>query len=82
MEQLENSRSNQGRATIIGNFLARMVDREVSFRSKWPHRKGDVTVGPGRLSGKKLYHFDVVFDDDADTLPITTPMGRRGPTIR
>ena len=62
-ERLDAAKSAQGRATIIGNFLARMVGREVPIEVVGRTGKATLRTGAGR-GNKKLYWFDVSFDGD------------------
>jgi hypothetical protein len=61
-ERLDAAKSSQGRATIMGNFLARMVDREVPIEVDGQAGRATLRSAPGR-GGKKLYWFEVMFDD-------------------
>jgi hypothetical protein len=61
-ERLEAAKSTQGRATIIGNFLARMVGREVPIEVDGRSGKAALRKTQGRAR-KQLYYFEVVLDD-------------------
>jgi hypothetical protein len=62
VERLDAAKSAQARATIIGNFLARMVGREVSIEVDGRTGQATLRKAQGR-SNKQLYYFEVVFDD-------------------
>ena len=63
VERLDAAKSAQGKSTIIGNFLARMVDREFTIEVDGRTGKAKLRTAAGR-GNKKLYWFDVSFDGD------------------
>ena len=82
-ERLDAAKSAQGRATIIGNFLARMVDREVRIEVDGRTGKATLRTAPGR-GNKKVYWFDVIFDGDqpGDGDDTQSPSGNGAPRKR
>jgi hypothetical protein len=80
-ERLDAAKSAQGRATILGNFLARMVDREVPIEVDGRTGKATLRTAPGR-GGKKLYWFDVAFDGDWPGDDIPSPSDNGAPRKR
>jgi hypothetical protein len=75
-ERLEATKSEQGRATIIGSYLARMVNREVRIEVDGRSGKATLRTGPGR-GGKNLYWFEVAFDDREQAAKNDSPQLRR-----
>jgi hypothetical protein len=71
-ERLEHAKSDRGRATIIGNFLGRQIDREVGIEVDGRVGKATLRSVKGR-SGKTLYYFEIVWDDAQPTPENTTP---------
>ncbi|HEX3599858.1 MAG TPA: hypothetical protein VHU84_06920 [Lacipirellulaceae bacterium] len=62
MERLDAAKGEQGRATVIGNFLARMVNREVRIQVDGRTGKATLRSVPGR-SRKVRYYFETFWDD-------------------
>jgi hypothetical protein len=73
-ERLDSANSARSRATIIGNFLARMVDRQVSIEVEGRTGRARLRSATGR-SRAKLYYFEVAFDDQIqlDDRSLTEP---------
>lgn len=65
-ERLEAAKSARSRATIIGNFLARMVDREVPIEAEGRTATARLRSATGRAR-TKLYYFQIRFDDQSET---------------
>ena len=68
IERLDAAKSARSRATIIGNFLARMLDREVPIEVDGRAGKATLRKSTGRARAK-LYFFEVAFDDGGSDEP-------------
>jgi hypothetical protein len=72
-ERLEHAKSDRGRATIIGNFLGRQINREVGIEVNGRAGKATLRSVQGR-SGKTLYYFEIVWDDEQRASDATAPL--------
>jgi hypothetical protein len=63
VERLDAAKGEQGRATVIGNFLARMVNREVRIQVDGRTGKATLRSVPGR-SRQVRYYFEIAWDED------------------
>lgn len=78
VERLDAAKSAQGRSTIIGNFLARMVNRTVPIEVDGRTGKATLRTAAGR-GNKKLYWFDVSFDGDQPGDDTQSPSDKGAP---
>jgi hypothetical protein len=78
VERLDATKSARGRATIIGNFLARMLNRSVPIEVDGRPGKATLRKEAGRAR-KQLYYFEVVFED-GQSEPERPPVGNPSPS--
>jgi hypothetical protein len=71
-ERLDAAQSDKGRATIIGNFLGRQINRPVDIEVNGRGGKATLRSAPGR-SGKTLYYFEIDWDEEQPALENKTP---------
>lgn len=80
-ERLDSTKSDRGRATIIGNFLGRLLGREVSIEVKG--RTGTATLRSRSVrSGTKVYFFEIMWDEEqsaSEDQPLEGPTPDGGP---
>lgn len=61
-DELNTSKGAKGKATVIGRFLSRHVNREVSIEVDGRAGRAKLCAGDGR-SRSRLYFFEVRWDD-------------------
>lgn len=61
-DKLNNDKSTKSKATTMGTFLARNVDREIPIEVRGRIGKATLRKVEGR-SRKVRYHFEIVWDD-------------------
>jgi hypothetical protein len=72
VEALDAAKSRQARATLLGNFLVRNLDREVPIEVKGRQGKARLrAVAVGRR--QKRYFFEVRWEADGPADPATRP---------
>jgi hypothetical protein len=67
-DRLDAARSEKARMTILGNFLAQNVGREVPIEVKGRTGKATLRMNVGR-GRQKHYHFEIVWDEPSTREP-------------
>jgi hypothetical protein len=77
-DRLDVAKSERGKTTILGNFLAQNVDREVPIAVNGRTGKATLRMKKGR-SNTKQYYFEIVWDEPDGKGP-SSPDGTGGAT--